>query len=206
MEDFHKFPIIKSRTTDNKFHGSSSRGDGYCSIWSVIIGKSLIDKKIFRYDEQNLKIKSINDIIKNILLITDNFIEIIKEQPNDVDNFNINESININLFELQLLKDQLEKPFENISTIEGVAHFKILALIMHVNILVEDTTINKIFSFNHLYLRSIRISTNNCHYHVRNSTKSDQVNFKNIFWWDHMWSWIPYPPLAEGEKLIPIIE
>ena len=203
MEDFYKYPIIKSKTSDNMFVGSSSRGEGYCSIWSIIIGKSLIDENIFNDDWKNLQIKSISDIINNILLIANSFIEIIKEQ--DEDSFNINDSININLFELEFLKNQLEKPFEDIYTIEGVAHIKILSFVMHVNIQLEDTVLNKLYSFNYEYLPSIRISTNNSHYHVRNSSQTNQINFKNNFWWDHMWTWIPYPPLSEGIKLIPFI-
>ena len=203
MEDFYKYPIIKSKTADNMFVGSSSRGEGYCSIWSIIIGKSLIDENIFNDDWKNLQIKSISDIINNILLIANSFIEIIKEQ--DDDSFNINDSININLFELEFLKNQLEKPFEDIYTIEGVAHIKILSFVMHVNIQLEDTVLNKLYSFNYEYLPSIRISTNNSHYHVRNSSQTNQINFKNNFWWDHMWTWIPYPPLSEGIKLIPFI-
>tara|TARA_B100000768_G_scaffold181947_1_gene207635 strand:- start:803 stop:1414 length:612 start_codon:yes stop_codon:yes gene_type:complete len=203
MEEFYKYPIIKSKTSDNMFFGSSSRGDGYCSIWSIIIGKSLIDENIFKFDWQNLQIKSISDIINNILSITNSFIEIIKEQGKD--SFDINDSININIFELEFLKKQLEKPFENISTIEGVAHIKILSFVMHVNIQLEDTVLNKLYSFNYEYLPSIRISTNNSHYHVRNSSQTNQINFKNNFWWDHMWTWIPYPPISEGIKLIPFI-
>ena len=76
---------------------------------------------------------------------------------------------------------------------------------MHVNIQLEDTVLNKLYSFNYEYLPSIRISTNNSHYHVRNSSQTNQINFKNNFWWDHMWTWIPYPPISEGIKLIPFI-
>lgn len=203
--EFKKYPIIKSKTEDNSFEGSSARGDGYCSIWSVLIGKSLIDENIIKKELGYLNIESINDVIRNILSITKNFIEIIKNQPDQKDSFDINDSLNVNLFELEFLKMQLEQKFEDIQTIEGVAHFKILAFIMHVNIQIENTVLDKIYSFNHEYLPTIRISTNNSHYHVRNSNKSPEVKLKNEFWWEHMWSWIPYPPISEGQKLIPFI-
>lgn len=206
-DSFGNYPIILSRTEDGSFETGSARGDGYCSIWSVIIGRSLISEQLFNPlilsslgKSQPTTIQEVIGIIIDITTNTKNFIS-------GTEDFELTDSLFVNKFELEYLINQLKKPFESLSTIEGVAHIKILAYLMNCNIIMKDITSNNIYSFNESGSTKIRVSTNLKHYYTHNVNTTKEVGLVTDYWWNHMWTWTKYPPLeGKDSRMIPFIK
>ena len=199
--NFTDFPVIQSKTLDNLFEGPSARGDAYCSIWAAIIAKTLISDKLFKKEvllneEQPTSIHQVLDILQTYM---DNLINMMGEDACTCD---LNETLTLTLNELKDLKTQLDTPYEDLNMIIGLTQIKLLAYLMHVNIIIEDTRTQNIYSINHNYLPSIRITTNTIHYSVRNNKKTNDIEFKTDFWWKHMWTWRPYA-IQNTDDIIP---
>ena len=206
-DDFDSYPTILSRLGDTDFRAGSARGDGYCSIWSVIIGRSLISEQLFHPlilsslgKSQPTTIQEVIGIIIDIATNTKNFIS-------GTEDFQLTDSLFVNKFELEYLITQLKKPFESLSNIEGVAHIKILAYLMNCNIIMKDITSNNIYSFNESGSTKIRISTNLKHYYTHNVNTTKEVGLVTDYWWNHMWTWTKYTPLEGTDfRMIPFIK
>ena len=194
---FDNYPKIESRTSDGKFEAGSARGDGYCSIWAVIIGRSLISEQLFHpqiLEELGLpEPTNIQEVIDIIIRIAENILK--KMHDMGVKTFPLTDT-NIAKWELEQLLFQLKQ--DTINSISGDAQFKILAYLMNCTIIIknsEDTTIDKI---NKNRPTSIRISTNSKHYYTHNVNTNKRVTLITNHWWKHMWTWTRHPIIGEN--------
>ena len=203
---FDSYPRILSKLGDTDFKAGSARGDGYCSIWSVIIGRSLISEILFNpmLLEQFGKLQptTIQEVIE-ILLHVSNIILILMDSG---DEYKLTDTMPIFKLELNEFIFQLETPFQYLNIIEGVGQIKILAYLMNCNIIIKNSLTNNTYSFNESGSTIIRISTNIGHYYTHNVNTTKDVALITTYWWDHMWTWFTYPPLVgTNDKMIPFI-
>lgn len=206
-DSFDNYPIILSRTEDGSFEAGSARGDGYCSIWSVIIGRSLISEQLFnpvlleQYGKSHPE--NINQVVEILLDVSKSILSLMGEKYE----FPLTDTMSIVKTELEDFISQLDLPFKYLNTITGVGQIKILSYLMNCNIIMKDITSNNIYSFNESGSTKIRISTNNSHYYTHNLNTTKEVVLVTDYWWNHMWTWMPYDPLkGKDSKMIPFIK
>ena len=206
-DDFDSYPKILSRLGDTDFIAGSARGDGYCSIWSVIIGRSLISEQLFNpvllSQFGKTQPTTIQEVIEILLHVSNTILLLLDEQEVYI----FNETMSILKIELKEFINQLEIPFQYLNTIIGVGQIKILAYLMNCNIIMKDTNNCLTYSINKSGSTIIRISTNMGHYYTHNNIINNEIFLVTTKWWDHMWTWFDYPPLiGKTDKMIPFIE
>ena len=192
VQEFLEYPVITGFDT-NGFEAGGARGNGYCSIWAVLVGWSLGDRyDLIRNDVLGRGQPRNFDEFKNYILDFGKkifILELIDENGNytypDTD-------IKFQKWELETMIYQLETPVDFINTIQGSAHFKIMAILLGYQIQVYNSEDNTITKFGDSTNSDIRISTNGSHYHPHNNKKSaDLSHFTNRFWWNMQWEGHP---------------
>ena len=199
LGDFQNFPIIRSRTADKLFYGDSARGDGYCSIWSILIGWSLLNRDKLIINENFLTGSNQPTNMRDLVNIIINTAETLKKLMGENKSLKIDE---ITFFkgELDILIYQLELPEEEVFTIQGRAQFQILALLLGVEIKVHDEVTNTFHTIGNPKNDTIRVSTNGKHYHVRNNKQNNNLDhFINRYWWDLQWK--KHPIIKEKDVI-----
>ena len=193
--NFDEYPIIKSRSADEKFEGGGARGDGLCSIWAVLIGFSLLNRDSFIknhhfYDGPTLT--TMPDLIAMLIHVSKLLLSMFDDSiPTlEIEHFEFTRN------ELDALIFQMEI-YQDLNVIEGRAHFQIFAMLLGVEIQVLDTITGLIDIIGDSSNSTIRISTNGVHYDVHNNKKSDNLeHFTNRYWWNLQWK--NHPHLEEG--------
>lgn len=168
------------------------RGDGFCSLWAVLIGFC------FRFGEQNLHFnqelvserktqpKKITDILEILKL----FCTFILECQSMLDDFNssLDASLKFKLWEIKYLITQLTN--DSISTLQGDTHFKMLCILLQISIHVYSTTDKQTFVFGK-HERVIHIQTDGSHYSLlANQSEVDSYDFMS-YWWKEQWQGHP---------------
>lgn len=204
LQDFQNFPIIRSKTTDNSFQGDSARGNGYCSIWSILIGWSLLNRNTLiinrEYLRDNNQPTNMKELVNTIINTTATILNDLRGKKTTLKK----EGFTFSKGELEFLDYQLKKPESDLQTIAGRAQFQILALLLGVEIIVHDETTNMIDYIGNPENDTIRVSTNGAHYHVRNNKQNKNLNhFTNRYWWDLQWR--NHPIIPNGTTVIAYI-
>ena len=187
MDDFDEYPIILCRYTDKKNKPqimSGTRGDGLCSIWSVLLGWSLLGRSDFIRNELSSKLTFhsnqytieivINLIKKNLGVI----LEMIRMGNQNY--ISVSEIFNGNFGDQVFTEEECAhtimqlQNWTSLSTINGSAHLLILAILLGINIRVRDVSARndiRIFSYGDENNAVVRITTNGAHYNVHNTQK-----------------------------------
>tara|TARA_B100001093_G_scaffold126213_1_gene118787 strand:+ start:2305 stop:3045 length:741 start_codon:yes stop_codon:yes gene_type:complete len=209
IQDFLKFPIIRSRTEDGLFEGDGARGNGYCSIWSILIGWSLLNRNILIINEQFLgdtnQPINMNDLVNIIINTAKTLNNLMGENTTlEIEGFTFSKG------ELEMLIFQLELPYLDLDSIQGRAQFQILALLLGVEIKVHDESSNIIDHIGNPEYDTIRVSTNGIHYHIRNNRQDTNLDhFTNRYWWNLQWVGLEEKEGLEhlrGKQIIPYIQ
>jgi len=216
MDDFDEYPIILCRYTDKKNKSqimSGTRGDGLCSIWSVLLGWSLLGRSDFirnklsnelTFPINKYTIKIVINLIKKNLGVIIAMIHMTESEAKKTD---IKKEINYvpvsvlfngNFGDQVFTKEecahtimQLQK-WTTLSTINGSAHLLILAILLGINIKVRDVSDSndiRIFSYGNNNNTIVRITTNGSHYNVHNTQKNKTLphDLKDSHWWKNQW-------------------
>lgn len=187
INDFKLYPIIYAHTEDKGII-SGVRGNGYCSIWAVLIGWSLLEKdKLFintdYISSDNKEPKNLDDIKKILIDQGEKFLNKLEEK--NLFKIEINQNLVLEKWEIELMIYLLKE--KTCDTINGIAHIKILALLLEVHILIYDNVEKKIDEINSNVFETIRITTNGKHYNVHYNKKDynneNLEKLKSSYWW-----------------------
>ena len=211
MDNFDEYPIILCRYTDknNKTQiMSGARGDGLCSIWSVLLGWSLLGRSDFIRNKLSNELTFpnnkytieivINSIKKNLGVILA-MINASDKQTKDkeITYIPVSEIFNGNFGDQTFTKEecghtimQLQK-WKKLSSINGSAHLLMLAILLGINIKVRDVSDSndvRIFSYGDEKNDVVRITTNGAHYNVHNNKKNNNLDHWTMkHWWNNQW-------------------
>ena len=200
-EDFTPFEYkIESVSSDSPFESSGVRGDGYCSIWAVLIGWSLLEER------KNLILNQLGEIFTQPTTM-DELLQILisasktllTDESGLLNTYNTIFNCDIEEWELEALVAQLSESSDTIQTIQGIGQFKLLSIMFGIEIQVLDEETGTVDKFGDSAFDTIRIGTNGCHYSVYNNKKSkDLSHFKKRHWWNLQWQNHPHPSVAGG--------
>lgn len=186
---FPLFVMVLSLTNDYSETVDGIRGDGLCSLWAVVIGFC------FRFGENKINFRQelISDQIiqptniKDILKILMSFCTFILDNQTMLEDFNYalkDESLHFKLWEIKHLIAQLTS--DSINTLQGDAHFKMLALLLNISIHVYSTETKQTFIFGK-NKNAINIQTNGAHYSLL-SNHEEVYNYDfTSYWWKEQW-------------------
>ena len=200
-EDFTPFYyMITSMSKDSQFESSGVRGDGYCSLWAVLIGWSLLKERTKLILNQTGEIftqpTSMNELVQ-ILISAANTLQ--TEDSELLNTYNSIYNSNIEKWELEALVAQLSQSSDTIQTIQGICQFKLLSIMFGIEIQVLDEETGTVDKFGNSDFDTIRIGTNGCHYSVYNNKKSNDLShFTNKYWWNLQWKNHPHTSVAGG--------
>ena len=200
-EDFTPFYYrISAISEDLQFSCSGVRGDGYCSIWSVLIGWSLLE------DRKNLILNQLGEIftqptsmneLVQILISASN--TLLTDESGLLDTYNTMFNCDIEKWELEALVAQLSQSSDTIQTIQGIGQFKLLSIMVGIEIQVLDEETGTVDKFGDSAFDTIRIGTNGCHYSIYNNKKSkDLTHLTNRYWWNLQWENHPHVSDVSG--------
>lgn len=176
-------------------YSSGVRGDGDCSIWSVLIGWSLFTNRpnLFIYphlpEDVKRNPKTIDEVKKTLITLFNSYIEMI---PEGQDEFKLGNDTVLKSI-LILVRDQLKQNINSRRTIDGDSHFALLAMLMGVNIKVRNTLSSpyQIMSYgNPSRGKIIRITTSGTHYDVHHNNKTANGILSGLsrkHWWKEQW-------------------
>lgn len=187
MEFFEKYSEILSKSEDGMIETNGVRGDGYCSIWAILIGWSLLNRKNLIKNkignQKNMNPKTMDELI-NVLIIAG---EALLEDNFYVTSNLVYEHFNIEKWELENNEYGIfQLKNKSITSIMGTSHIKLLALMLGIRIDILNKNNSKIESFGDPQNDNIRISTNGAHYSIYNNRQTLD-HFNNRYWWNLEW-------------------
>ena len=200
-EDFTPFYyMITSISNDLQFQSSGVRGDGYCSIWAVLIGWSLLEERdkliLNQLGDIFTQPTTMNELVQ-ILISAANTLQ--TDDSELLNTYNLIYNSNIEKWELKTLVEQLSQSLEITQTIQGICHFKLLSIMLGIEIQVLDENTGTVDKFGSSDFDTIRIGTNGSHYSVYNNKQSNDLShFKKRHWWNLQWQNHPHPSTASG--------
>lgn len=200
---FESYPIIRSKLADGSFEGDSARGDGFCSIWAVLVGWSLLDRERLIKNSQFIQGDdplTMERLIQILVNISTTLLGMMGDSPTlEIEDFVFTKG------ELEIMNFQLTSDFDTLDRIQGRAQFQILSMLLAVEIQILDTTTGIIDRIGNKDNSTIRISTNSIHYHVHNSILANNLDhFVNRYWWNLQWQ--NHPHIPAGDTLIAYIK
>ncbi len=201
LPDISEFKYeIHATTADGSFCCGGARGDGYCSIWSVLIGWSLLTRSDLIRNRELLDIDIQPTNMEQLRTILIRCCQILS-QPDIMSTIKIVEPwFTVQDWEIGVLKSQLELSSDKLQTIQGEAIFTILGFLFGIYIVILDKPTQKIYGFGDPNNDTVKITTNGAHYYPVSNT-GDINNFINHTWWRQQWVGHPI-----SELLIPIIK
>lgn len=176
------------------------RGDGFCSIWSIIHGYMMRypnSTNIFSnlpFVEQR-DINTIFDVLNLLMDISKYLLDMLEQDADFLENINTTFGYNINLqkWEIDLLYTQL---CDTVDMIHGDCVFKLLGLILDISICVFSVNDKQIFLFGNNEKPTIYIQTDGTHYSLLvTQNEVDEFNMTGDWW---IKSWEDHP-LNTGE-------
>ena len=194
-EDLNLFYYrISAISPDLQFRCSGVRGDGYCSIWAVLIGWSLLKERkdliLNQLGEIFYQPKTMNELV-HILISAAN--TLLTDDSELLNTYNTMFNSNIEKWELEALVAQLSQSSDTIKTIQGIGQFKLLSIMFGIEIQVLDENTGTVDKFGSSDFDTIRIGTNGSHYSVYNNKESNDLShFKKRYWWNLQWKNHPH--------------
>ncbi len=171
------------------------RGDGFCSIWALIIGISVIfPDKQYIFDNlpfiEPRSVRTVSDIIGVLRDITTYILSSGSDFLNDI-NHSVGPTLKLQKWELEYLHFQLSQDMSLINIIQGETHFKLLAFMLGVSIHVNSITDAQSFIFGDSSKPKIFIETNGAHYSLLiTQDEADNIDF-TTYWWKEQWNGHP---------------
>ena len=207
MDSFKNYYEIRAISEDKTIETNGVRGDGYCSIWAVLIGWSLLDRKdLIRNkigNQKNVNPKTMDELLDAIIIAGEALLE---------DDFYKTANLiyhHCNLERWELENNEfgiLQLKNKHISSIMGASHLKIFALMLGIRIDVLNKITKKIESYGDPKNDTIRISTNGSHYSVY-SNKKTLNHFQNRYWWNLQWKgFLKNADINDNQNIIPYLK
>ncbi len=171
------------------------RGDGFCSIWALIIGISVIfPDKQYIFDNlpfiEPRSVRRVGDIIEVLLDMTTYILSSGSDFLNDI-NHSVGPTLKLEKWELDFLHFQLSQDMSLINIIQGDTHFKLLAFMLGVSINVYSVRDSRSFIFGDSSKPKIFIETNGGHYSLLiTQDEVDNIDF-TTYWWKEQWKGHP---------------
>ncbi len=197
-------PIIRSFFTDSKgqviHEGDSARGDGFCSIWSVLVGWSMLKKDRLIKNVIGKPVSQPTNIDELLTIIIDvaDYLYKLKGKDNEIKlgeqtiyDFEINPSVDTSI------QNQIKsiRSGSSETRIDGQIQFKIFSYLFEVTINIYDTVSKRLETYKpYENNNNIWIHTNNIHYHNHNIVPKQDLSIlsSNLYWWNQQW--IGYEP------------
>jgi len=197
-KEFTSFYMITSMSKESQFESGGVRGDGYCSLWAVLIGWSLLKERtnliLNQIGEIFSQPTSMNELV-HILISAGSILQ--TEESELLNTYNTIYNSNIEKWELEALVAQLSESSDTIQTIQGSCQFKLLSIMLGIEIQVLNEQPGIVDKFGDSKFDTIRISTNGCHYSIYNNIKNNDLShFTNRYWWNLQWE--NHPHVAGG--------
>lgn len=192
---------IHAVSPDGLIRCCGARGDGYDSIWSVLIAWSLLDRPNISLNRNGILLGldlHPNDFSEVITLLTKTCHNLLQERTLSLMTC-VEPWFTPPKWEIEALLAKLERPSGQVQTIQGEAIFYLTAFLFVVEIQVLDKTSGLITSFGNLDNETIRISTDGTHYYPINPKDRPLGHFINRKWWDLHWKG---HPIGLGEPTI----
>lgn len=206
-------PIIRSVFTDSIgqviHEGDSARGDGFCSVWAVLVGWSILKKDRLIKNVIGKPVSQPTNIDELLTIIIDvaDYLYKLKGKDNEIKlgeqtiyDFEINPNVDTSI------QNQI-KSIRSGSTdarIDGQIQFKIFSYLFEVTINIYDTTSKRLETYKpYENNNNIWIHTNNIHYHNHNIVPEQDLSIlsSNLYWWNQQW--IGYKP--GGRKPVAVL-
>jgi hypothetical protein len=152
----------------NTLH-SAVAGDGYCSLWAVLLGVAILyPKKTTVFDPTRNKvvpIRTMRDLVEVVLRVLKNIKEKIEEQVEKEQGatYELNPGDPVSKLEVENMEYQLRR---NCSTIEGRAQLQVLAFLFCIRIEVYDSVERAIHVIGDPQGPTIYIRTDQVHYNL----------------------------------------
>ena len=174
----------------NTIHGV--RGDGFCSLWSVIIGYCINIATVSFNELPFIEQREVKTIVDVIIVLRD-ICDFILKAPQILVEVILND-INgecehpLEMWELNQLFEQLNQPISYINTIHGDAHFKILAYILKISISILNEPERHTYIIGNFSMPNVYIKTDGSHYSLFVSQESlDNYEELECHWWADQW-------------------
>lgn len=188
VDEFLRYPIIDA-IGDGVQKRSGIRGDGYCSIWAVLVGWSLLNRPRVIFHRKLLgrtwfEPKTLYDVSR-VLIECCNILFLRMKPQTQIELHGMTFfEYEVNPSERTSLQSQL---LRNTGTIDSQAQFKLLALLMGVEIHIalygnDEVRVEK---YNGGSGGVVRVSTDGCHYSVH--ARGSSVHMANDHWWREQW-------------------
>ena len=208
IEEFLKYLLIESIgicTDGSSIECGSTRGDGWCALWAVLVGWSLLERsKLFKNPDyiddkfkeytEGVKPLTMEILIQILLDVSKRLLSMMGTRGT----ITIDDHFEFTRDDLVWMNIQLDLSFDGIQTLHGIAHFQILSLLLGVEIQILNININErsIDCIGNKDNDTIRISTGYNHFHLHNNKHGTDLSFyTDIFW---KLQWVGHPHLSKS--------
>ena len=153
IEEFLKYLLIESIgicTDGSSIECGSTRGDGWCALWAVLVGWSLLERsKLFKNPDyiddkfkeytEGVKPLTMEILIQILLDVSKRLLSMMGTRGT----ITIDDHFEFTRDDLVWMNIQLDLSFDGIQTLHGIAHFQILSLLLGVEIQILNININE---------------------------------------------------------------
>jgi hypothetical protein len=186
---FESLPRIFVTGPDVHGDPSAVRGSGFCSIYAVLIGVSLLRNDVNAFFPLNTDIQTMDDVRNAILTFARTMRDI------DAPTLSLNEGVRPNLEDafikilVQILIEDLERDPKDLNIMQGDLAIRILAQLMGITVYIFDPNERNVTTIQGADNESSKVylSVQNGHFEVHMPPTVRAPILRTRYWFELMW-------------------